>query len=94
MVVGKLSMRILIPFSRSLKTKRQAVRAIKDRLRARFNVSVAEVDAQDIWQTAVLGVCAVGTDRAYVEGMFDKILATVRSRPDVELGRCEKEFFC
>ena len=93
MVVGVLSMRILIPCSRSLKTKRRAVRGIKDRLRARFNVSVAEVDAQDIWQTAVLGVCAVGTDRAYLEGMFDKILSMVRSRADVELGRCEKEFF-
>ena len=86
-------MHILIPCSRSLKTKRRAIRSIKDRLRARFNVSVAEVDAQDLWQTSVLGVCAVGTDRAYVEGMFDKILAMVRSRADVELGRCEKEFF-
>ena len=86
-------MRILIPGSRSLKTKRRSIRGIKDRLRSRFNVSVAEVDSQDLWQISVLGVCAVGTDRAYVEGMFDKILSMVRARADVELGRCEKEFF-
>ena len=93
MVVGALSLRIFIPCARSLKTKRRAIRSIKDRLRAQFNVSVAEVDAQDVWQTAVLAVSAVGTDRAYIEGMFDKVQSFVRSSADVELGRCEREFF-
>ena len=92
MVVGKLSLRIMIPGARSLKAKRRALRSIKDRLRVKFNVSAAEVAAQDSWQTAVLGVCAVGTDRAYVDGILDKVVRLVRSSRDVELARCEKEF--
>jgi len=92
MVVGKLSLRLMIPYARSLKTKRRALRSIKDRLRSRFNVSVAEVDAHDHWQTAVLGVCAVGRDRAYVEGLLDRVVTLAQSSRDVQLGRCEREF--
>jgi len=92
MVVGKLLLVLTVPGARSLKTKRRAVRSIKDRVRGRYNVSIAEVDAQDYWQTAMLAVCAVGTDRAYVEGLLDQVLNLIRQRRDVVLGRSEKEF--
>ena len=75
-----------------MKDKRRALRSIKDRLRSNFNVSVAEVDAQDYWQSAVIGVCAVGTDRAFVEGLLDKAAGVARANRDVELVKCEKEF--
>ena len=87
-----MSLRLMIPGAHSLKDKRRAIRSIKDRLKSRYNVSVAEVDAQDVWQTAVLGVCAVGTDRAYVQGMLEKIVTFVRSSRHVVLGRCDMEF--
>jgi uncharacterized protein YlxP (DUF503 family) len=61
-------------------------------LRAQFNVSVAEVDAQDVWQTAVLGLSAVGTDRAYVEGLLDQAIQMVRRQREVTLVSVEKEF--
>ena len=92
MVVGIMSLRLMIPGAHSLKEKRRALRSIKDRLRTQFNVSVAEVDGQELWQTAVLAVCAVGTDRAFVEGLLDKVVRLVRASRHVALARCEKEF--
>ena len=92
MVVGIVSLRFVIPGSHSLKDKRRCLRAAKDRLRAQFNVSVAEVDAQDVWQTAVLGLSAVGTDRAYVEGLLDQAIQMIRRQRDVTLVSVEKEF--
>ena len=92
MVVGIMSMRLHIPGAHSLKDKRRALRSVKDRLRSHYNVSVAEVDAHDVWQTAVLGVCAVGRDRPFVDGLLVKVEKVVRMSRHVELMRCEKEF--
>ena len=92
MVVGIMTLRLMIPGAHSLKEKRRALRSIKDRLRTQFNVSVAEVDGQEYWQSAVLGVAAVGTDRAYVEGLFDTALRLVRANRHVEMVGCDKEF--
>jgi hypothetical protein len=92
MVVGIASLRFVIRGSHSLKEKRRCLRPVKDRLRAGFNISVAEVDAQDVWQTAVLGLSAVGTDRAYVEGLLDQAIQVARRQRDVTLVGVEKEF--
>jgi len=92
MVIGKLSLRLMIPGAHSLKDKRRALRSIKDRLASRYNVSIAEVDAQDVWQTAVLAVCAVGSERAYVQGLLEKVITLVQSNRHVVLGRCDMEF--
>src|SRR5260370_15854974 len=62
MIVGSLRVRLLIRDSRSLKDKRQVVQSIKDRLRNAWNVSVAEVEAQDHRQMVVLGVAMVGNE--------------------------------
>ena len=56
MVVGLLALEIHLPDAHSLKDKRQVVRKLKERLRARFNVAVAELDHQDLWQRATVGV--------------------------------------
>ena len=62
MIVGSLRVRLLLREARSLKDKRQVVQSIKDRLRNGFNVSVAEVEAQDNRQLAVLGLAMVGNE--------------------------------
>ena len=92
MVVGILTLRLMIPGAHSLKEKRQALRSNKARLRAQYNVSVAEVDSQDLWQMAVLGVGAVGTDRTIVESVFDSVVRLVRQSRHVQLAGAEKEF--
>jgi uncharacterized protein len=63
-----------IPESGSLKAKRQVLRRITDRVKARFNVSVAEVDDNDLWQKAQLALAVVGNDRRHVGEQMDKIL--------------------
>jgi uncharacterized protein YlxP (DUF503 family) len=81
MIVGSLRVRLLVRESRSLKDKRQVVRSIKDRLRNGFNVSVAEVDAEDNRQVAVLGVAMVSNEVAHVKAAFEQIVAALRGHP-------------
>lgn len=63
-----------IPDSGSLKAKRQVLRRITDRVKARFNVSVAEVEDNDLWQKAQIGLAVVGNQRRHVSEQMDKIL--------------------
>ena len=72
MVVGVLRLTLHIPGAASLKDKRQVVRKVVDRLRSRFNVSVAEVGDNDIWQRARIGISAVANDHSFVNEVLDK----------------------
>lgn len=65
--IGVLTLEIRVEESHSLKDKRHVVKGLKDRLRHRFNVSVAEVDGQDTWQRSTIVVVNVSKDRAYAE---------------------------
>ena len=68
-----------------MKDKRQAVRSIKDRIAALFNVSIAEVDDLDKWQSIVLGVAAVGNEGAHVRSVLQKVVDKVRGNPHADL---------
>ncbi len=92
MVVGLCTIELFIPDAHSLKAKRQVLASLKDRLRRKFNVSVAEVDAQDLWQRAVLGMACVSNEGAYVNKVLDQALNVVRSVPTIELVRSQIEF--
>ena len=79
MFVGVLRLTLHLPEPGSLKSKRHLVRSAVDRVRARFNVAVAEVADNDLWQRSVLGVAAVGNDRALVNETLDKVADFVAS---------------
>ena len=81
-----------MPWSRSLKDKRRVVKSLKDRLRGRHNISLAEVDGQDLWQRAVLGIAAVGSARPPLEAMFAAILAEVEAQIPGEITEHETEY--
>ncbi|HEX8821755.1 MAG TPA: DUF503 domain-containing protein [Archangium sp.] len=70
--VARLTLQI--PESGSLKAKRQVLRRITDRVKARFNVAVAEVDDQDLWQKATLAMAVVGNERRHVDEQMEKII--------------------
>jgi len=89
MVVGALSVRLLIRESHSLKDKRQVVRSIKDRLRHAFNISIAEVNALDERQIAVLGITLVGNEVAAVQATLHEITQALRSHPVAEFVKHE-----
>jgi uncharacterized protein YlxP (DUF503 family) len=76
---------MLVREARTLKDKRQVLRSIKDRLRNEFNVSVAEVDAQDNRQLIVLGLALVGAERHPVKTTLEHIVAALRGHPVAEL---------
>lgn len=84
MIIGSLRVRLLVRQSRSLKDKRQVVLSIKDRLRNAFNVSVAEIEAQDHRQLIVLGVAMVGNEAKHVRTTFEQIVAALRGHPAAE----------
>lgn len=74
MVVGVCGISLLIHDSQSLKDKRQVIKSLQEKVRNRFNVSVAEVGSNDVWQRAELGVAAVGNDRAFINSVIDKVV--------------------
>jgi len=85
MIVGSLRVRLLLREARTLKDKRQVVRSIKDRVRHRFNVSVAEVEAQDNCRLAVLGLAMVGNEVRHVRTTLEQITEALRRHPVAEL---------
>ena len=74
MFVGVARLTLQISDSSSLKSKRQVLRRVTDRVKARFNVSVAEVEDQDLWQRATIALAVVSADRRHVDEQVQKIL--------------------
>ena len=91
MVVGICTIDLYLPGIGSLKGKRQILLSLKERIQGKFNVSVAEVDGNDLWQRAVLGVACVANDSRYVNQVLDSVLNVVRTNPSVELVRHHME---
>ena len=83
MTIGIARLALFIGASHSLKDKRMVLRRIKDLVRQKFNVSIAEVAENDMWQRAVLGLAVVGNDRRFVEGVLDEVVGFVRAKADV-----------
>lgn len=75
MPVGLLTLELHLPEAQSLKDKRQVVRSLKDRLRAHFNVAVAELDFEEVWQRSVVGVVTLSNEEQHVEESLQKVLA-------------------
>ncbi len=74
MFVGVAEFAVFIPHSGSLKAKRSALNSMKGRIKSRFNAAVSEVDGQDLWQRATLGVSVVGAD----PGLLEETLRAIR----------------
>ncbi len=85
MMIGTLRTDLLIRESRSLKARRRVVNSLKDRIRARFNVSVADVGDQNLWQRAVLVVAVVSNDGRFANEVLSKVLRLIESEPRVEI---------
>ena len=75
MPVGVMTLEIRIPYAHSLKEKRAVLRKVRERLRHRFNVAVAELDHQDVWQRATLGVVSISSSRSSLETTLRGALA-------------------
>ena len=86
MHVGVCTIELRLPGNDSLKGKRRILKSIIARVGQEFNVSIAEVDAQDVWQRAVLGVSGVSSSGEYVHGQMERVVEWIETnRPDVEI---------
>ncbi len=85
MFIGVCTIEMHIPDSGSLKDKRHSLRSLKDRIRNTFNVSVAEVDDNDLWQKASIAVAALSNDKSHLNRTLDLVLDMVRAVPDLNL---------
>ena len=90
MVIAVLHVELHIPYAHSLKDKRMVLRRVKDRLQ-KFNVAVAEVEHQDLWQRARLGIVAISTTTVHVEqelraaaDEIDRVEPGLVTRTDIE----------
>jgi uncharacterized protein YlxP (DUF503 family) len=93
MPVGVLTLEIQLPYSHSLKEKRAVLRKMRDRLRSRFNVAVAELDHQDVWQHATLGVVSISNSQPLLESVFQQVLAEAEHILGHDVSSHELEFF-
>ncbi len=84
-MIGLLTLELHFPGARSLKDKRQALRSLEQRARSRHNVSIAEVEHQDLWQRATLAVVAVNTDQVHLESTLHAVAGEAATAGDVEL---------
>jgi uncharacterized protein YlxP (DUF503 family) len=72
-MIAFLTLELHIEAAQSLKDKRQVLRSLKDRLRASFNVSVAEIEASPVWNRATVGVVAISDSRDYLDGLMKNV---------------------
>ena len=92
MVIGLLSIELHVPGAGSLKDKRMVLRRIKDRLK-KFNVSVAEVAHQDLWQRAALAVVTVSSDQTHADRELAAVAAEIERVEPGLVTRTDTEFF-
>ena len=86
MNIGACKVRLRLPENETLKGKRQTLKSINERVKSRYNVSIAEVDDHDLWQLVTLGITCVSTSAQHANEMLSKVVAFIeRSRFDAEL---------
>ncbi len=91
MKVGCCSVKFFLHGNNSLKGKRRITKSIKDRLKNKFNVSVAEIGDQDVWQTLHIGVVAVSSDHKYLDGLMSTVVESIDKMNLAEITDCQFE---
>jgi len=85
MVIGLVTFEIYFPYAHSLKEKRKIISKLKDKIKLKFNVSIAELDFLDKWQRAKIGLVAINSQKLTIEKMFNRILKEIEENLEGEL---------
>lgn len=93
MIIGVCTLDFLLPGCSSLKQKRMFLRSIKEKLRNKHNVAVAEVEFQDVWQRARIGLTSVSTDQTVLDSTFQAVLRMAERSPNAQLLDFEVDYF-
>ena len=87
-----LTIEIFIPYAESLKSKRSVIKSLQDRLRARFNASIAEIAYQDEWQRSAIGVVMLSNDKRYLEKGISHIKQLCEENMEIQITHFNKEW--
>jgi len=93
MIVGTCRIELYIPESNSLKAKRKIIKSLKDQVRNRFNVAIAEIELQDLWQRAILGIVTLSNDKKQVDATLAKVVSYVECTDLAIIGHYEIEIW-
>jgi uncharacterized protein YlxP (DUF503 family) len=93
MIVGVMRAQISMPSVTSLKGKRSIVKSIIGRLKSRFNISISEVDHQDVKTSSVIAMAIVSNDTRFIDKQFDTILDFIRNDGRFFISQIEREKF-
>ncbi len=91
MYVSCCSIKFFLHENHSLKGKRRIVRSLKDRLKNSFNISIAEVGDQNLWQSLHIGIVAVSSDPKYLEGQSRKLVVAIERMHLAEIIDCQTQ---
>ncbi len=91
MVVGICRLDLLIIENNSLKGKRRILKRIIERVKNKFNVSIAEVGNHDLWQSSQIGFCMVGNDKRFINSALDKIIYFIEEINIAEITKSDFE---
>ncbi len=92
MWIAVVRLDLLIPGSRSLKDRRQAVRSLKERLRHRFDVACSEVGDLESWNRASLGLAAVSNEKALLQDIVSEISRYAQNDPNAQITGIETDY--
>ncbi|MGB2906795.1 MAG: DUF503 domain-containing protein [Candidatus Aminicenantaceae bacterium] len=85
MIIGCLVLEIYLPYSHSLKEKRQRLKRLHDRLKSRHNVAVSELDFQDKWQRSRIGMVTLNSQKSVIEKTLNQIVRDIEETIDGEV---------
>lgn len=91
MIIGVATVTIYIHHANSLKEKRGVLQSLIKRIRNKFNVAVAEIDEQDKWQVAVVGLSVIGGNTAHASSQLANIIAFIEQQVSIDVGYVETE---
>lgn len=89
--IGKVELHI--PHSNNLKAKRKVISSLCGKIRSKFEISVSEIDHQDLWQRSSIGFGMVSSDRGVARAVFEKVFAIIDSNPDCEVTQRDYKIF-
>lgn len=85
MLIRVIRLDLMLPDAQTLKDKRQVLRSMMTKLRAKFNISLAETEYQDLWQRSELGIAIVGCTQSYLDGVQQELIEMVEENYPVEI---------
>lgn len=91
MIIGTLKMTFYAPWVHSLKEKRMVAKSICGKAAAKFNISIAEVENQDLHQTIVIGVACVTSETAHCDSILDNVVRYIEENTEAEIMNIERE---